>query len=280
MQKTNGKKYFGITSQKPKDRWDKGKGYKKNQYFWRAINKYGWFDGFDHEIITNCLTEPEASEMEIKLIAQYDTTNPQNGYNINPGGQGGKHSEESKKRMRENHADFSGEKHPLYGRGHTQETREKMSQIAKERYKNEAYIRKMSESHKWENLSQEAKLNYKKAAEERGKRYCGVNNPCWGVGDAVVQFDSSYHFLNIFITVRDAQRQTQIDRSSITKCCNNKAKSAGKHPHTDEPLKWKYVYDKIQKDGTIIQGAITLGYITQNQVNEYLNNLKQKGTDT
>ena len=37
------------------------------------------------------------------------------------------HTEEAKKKMSLNHADFSGEKHPKYGTAHSEETRKKMS---------------------------------------------------------------------------------------------------------------------------------------------------------
>ena len=37
--------------------------------------------------------------------------------------------------------------------------------------------------------------------------------------------------------------------------------------------------DCVEQDGVVIQGAITLGYITEEQVHEYLNNLRQKGND-
>ena len=38
----NGKKYFGITCQRPKQRWKNGHGYKNNEHFWNAIKLYGW----------------------------------------------------------------------------------------------------------------------------------------------------------------------------------------------------------------------------------------------
>ena len=69
------------------------------------------------------------------------------------------------------------------------------------------------------------------------------------------------------------------DPSSIIKCCRNKAKTCGAHPMTKEPLHWLYAEDQTQKDGTIIPGAITLGYITEERVQQYLNNLKQKEND-
>lgn len=83
--KTNGKKYVGITSkQKPEYRWAKGEGYKTQFVFYRAIQKYGW-DGFEHEILFENLSENEAKNKEIELIQQFNSKIP-NGYNVTDGG--------------------------------------------------------------------------------------------------------------------------------------------------------------------------------------------------
>lgn len=99
--KMNNKKYIGITSKSPEERWRNGLGYWNNKYFYRAIKKYGWDDGFKHEIASANLTEEEACNLEISLIAKFDTTNPQKGYNSDLGGSCGKHSEEIRKKMSE-----------------------------------------------------------------------------------------------------------------------------------------------------------------------------------
>ena len=64
--KINDKVYIGITSRDAKDRWGvNGSGYGEQQIaFKNAIDKYGW-DGFEHIIIAENLTQQEASEMEI-----------------------------------------------------------------------------------------------------------------------------------------------------------------------------------------------------------------------
>lgn len=96
--KTNGKMYVGQTSQKPEYRWDNGKRYCHNQYFYRAIQKYGW-DGFDHDVIASGLTKDEADHFEELLIKELNTTSRDNGYNIMFGGNNHKHSEETKQKM-------------------------------------------------------------------------------------------------------------------------------------------------------------------------------------
>ena len=84
--KTNGKKYIGITSKDPKIRWNKGLGYKKGQYFGKIIEIYGW-DNFEHEILFQTLSKEEAQEKEIELIKLYKTNNPKFGYNRSKGGE-------------------------------------------------------------------------------------------------------------------------------------------------------------------------------------------------
>ena len=83
----SGKMYFGITSRKPKQRWNNGNGYRENSYFWNAIKKYGWAN-FEHTILASELSEKDACDMEVKLIAQHHTNNPLYGYNLSRGGEG------------------------------------------------------------------------------------------------------------------------------------------------------------------------------------------------
>ena len=53
-------------------------------------------------------------------------------------------------------------------------------------------------------------------------------------------------------------------------CCLNKRLTAGGY-------RWKYLYDQTKKDGTMIQGAISLGLITE----EYaLKMLKEQNSKT
>lgn len=82
----NGKVYIGITSKEPSKRWNGGYGYLKNEYFWRSIQKYGWNEGFKHEILFHSLTEEEACQKEIELIKYYNSTDSRYGYNHDPGG--------------------------------------------------------------------------------------------------------------------------------------------------------------------------------------------------
>ncbi len=84
----SGKKYIGVTCQKPEYRWlSDGSGYKGQPVMWLAIQKYG-FENFKHEILEDGLTEAEAKAREIALIAESRTMERELGYNRTTGGDG------------------------------------------------------------------------------------------------------------------------------------------------------------------------------------------------
>lgn len=117
--KINGKRYVGQTCQNPNRRWQNGFGYlnktKKGDYmqpaFARAILKHGW-DNFNHEVVFSNLTQNEANKCEQLLIEKFDTTNPNKGYNLTNGGGNAYKSDETKKKMSENHANVFGANNP------------------------------------------------------------------------------------------------------------------------------------------------------------------------
>lgn len=79
----NGKKYVGITRQKPKERWgSNGNGYKK-QPVYKAIQLYGW-NNIIYDIVCENISKEFAQTKEKELIQKYDSIN--NGYNVSPGG--------------------------------------------------------------------------------------------------------------------------------------------------------------------------------------------------
>lgn len=69
----NEKKYVGITQQAEKERWSNGNGYRENKKFYKDIQKYGWNDGFSHEIIKENISYKEARTLEKFYILKYDS---------------------------------------------------------------------------------------------------------------------------------------------------------------------------------------------------------------
>lgn len=95
------KVYIGITCDKPEKRWGKnGSGYYSNKHFKNAIFKYGW-ENFKHEIVATDLTIDEASEEEKRLVALYNASDPNYGYNGTEGGEIGFPSEETREKLRQ-----------------------------------------------------------------------------------------------------------------------------------------------------------------------------------
>lgn len=154
----NDKKYVGITSQKPEKRWNHGNGYRDTTYIGRAIKKYGW-ENFSHEILYENISAKEAQDYEVELIEKYKTLDSKFGYNIQPGGNlsnlGVKMSEENRQKLSERtkgennyfyknpptkeHIEYLvslskeriGDKHPMYGKHHSEESKRKMSDAHK-----------------------------------------------------------------------------------------------------------------------------------------------------
>ena len=81
---SNGKIYIGITNMSVNRRWrNNGEGY-KGQFVYRAIKKYGW-ENVKHEVLFENLTQQEAEQKEIELIAFYKSNQIEFGYNLAKG---------------------------------------------------------------------------------------------------------------------------------------------------------------------------------------------------
>lgn len=216
--KENGKMYVGITSCTPELRWKKGFGYSDRLPIGRAFRKYGW-DGFTHEIIAENLPEDVAKDLEIKLIAVWQTQNPEYGYNICAGGDGvsGWHpSEETKRKIGAAHKGKFGEANPNFGHKWTEEMREK----ARNRVVSEETRRKQSECAK------------KKTGEKNsffGKHHSDETKQIISCiqSKSVSQFSKDMTLINTFSSVRKAAESTGIHKTSISNCCRGKAKTAG-----------------------------------------------------
>lgn len=140
----SGKVYIGITSKPVEKRWLNGRGYRRNEHFWNAIQKYGW-DNIEHTVLASGLSKEEASEVEKMYISLFRSHEIKHGYNLTEGGETGivhtmesRHklsesrkgqrynigvpfTEERKRHLSENHADVSGEKNPNWGKKWTPE---------------------------------------------------------------------------------------------------------------------------------------------------------------
>lgn len=291
--KVNGKKYFGITSKSVEERWKKGNGYDKTHtYFYKAIQKYGW-DGFDHEIIADHLTEQEAKEKEIELILFYKTNcrrynNPTYGYNCTDGGDGTSGhivTEETRKKISEavlNNYRTTGRKPWNYGlpmpseqkeqmrQAHlgkplSEEHRQKLSDVKKgkrpsnfDMLRSEEVLKKNAEARRGSVRSKETKNKISVAT--KGKN-TGVDNP---------RFHPVYciELDELFWGAKEAKNKYGFNSGNVGSCCRGERNYTGRHPKTNIKLHWIYATEAIEKK-----------YITQQQLDEYIQFVKQKGND-
>lgn len=209
--KINHKKYIGMTGIDPEKRWKNGKDYKNCIAFNRAINKYGW-DGFDHLVLFSGLTREEACAKEIELIAQYQTTNQEFGYNICAGGGGMvgfHHSQETKRILSEK---FSGPNNPNYGKPLSEKQLEILLRANLGSKHTEEHKRKIGDSLRGRHYSTDKQ---KKAARDNSRR--------------PVERDDGV----VFETIKEAAMSVGVCGSAITNSIKRHQRS-GKHY-------WKYV---------------------------------------
>lgn len=77
----DGKVYIGQTKNNPNYRWNSGKGYSKRKSFYDAILLYGW-DNIQHEVLEVVATKQQAIEKERYYIKEFNSGNPEYGYNV------------------------------------------------------------------------------------------------------------------------------------------------------------------------------------------------------
>lgn len=277
----NDKAYIGVTNQNPEDRWGKnGNGYAEDQpVIHNAIQKYGW-NNFEHIIFADNLTSTEAYCMEVQLIALFQTNccrhrHPERGYNCTDGGEGvlgtsiteetrKKMSLKAKERLKDptNHPMYGVHRYgidgPHYGKMHSNESKQKMSESRKGKCCGEdnpmygkchsdEVRRIMSEHH----------------ADFRGEKHprFGRTETYIGIHNGKSRHVYCVEFNQIFVTITEAYKVVGVQNISL--CCRGIRKSAGKCPNTQQPLHWLYVEDAIKQ-----------GYITQERLDNYLNTLK------
>lgn len=227
--KENDMVYIGITCREnPSDRWGiNGVNYKYNEHFSRAIIKYSW-DNFLHEVLFDGLTKEEAEELEMNLIAEYNSTNDKFGYNKANGGSSiGKHTEETKniiskkaKKRFENP-----ENNPMYGKHHSDDAKRKISEKAIGRKVSDEAKRKLSIANAGENNCMYGKTHTKEAREKISK----------ALSHAVRCIETGV----VYPSEIEAKRQTGVDNTMIHRYLKGKAGYAGKLSDGTK-LHWEY----------------------------------------
>ena len=193
----NGKKYFGITKD-ISSRW----GHEGSRYigssckaFSDAIKKYGW-GAFSHEILHSNISKEEACALEKKYISEFKTNicryGDAHGYNMTDGGEGVSGG-----------YDKNGTNNPFFGKHHTQQTKERLSEILAGQRSG------VSSSNYGTSIPNEQRRAISKSLKEHySKNECSHKRPVYCVTDDI-WFDS----------VKDASEYYSISCSLISGCC-------------------------------------------------------------
>ena len=202
----NSKVYIGITRCKVKDRWKNGLGY-EYQVFGRAVRKYGW-ENITHEVLYENLTEDEAKRLEQELIKEFDSKNPEHGYNRTDGGDGVKGCE------------------------YTEEVLDKMRQHANRMWANPETREKLLK-----HLKEVSKNNIGRKRSEKS-----IRTTVERLSIKVDQYDRDGNLIQTFDSLMDAARSVNKDcNSAIVACCKGKKKSyCG--------FIWKYHGDELTEE--------------------------------
>lgn len=256
----NGKVYIGITCHQDniiRRFGQNGEGYKTQRKFYRAIQKYGW-DNFKHEILEKDLTSlDDANEREQYYIELFDSHH--NGYNSTDGGDGTLGREYSDEERKLRSEKMSGENNHMYGkrgelspnygvkfseehkrkiaeanigRVHSNEAKQKLSDLAKERYKDKENHPMFGKKHHQESINNMVLHR---------RSYKGQDNPNYGKhcvsSRKVVQLSKNLEFISSYNSILEASKNTGIDNSGISKVCKGKAKTCGGYI-------WRYADEK------------------------------------
>jgi len=143
----SGKVYIGRTNdfnrRMIEHKFNSEKRYKEKYDYalYKAIRKYGW-NNFEKNILFETSDLEVLKKVEEEFILAYDAV--KRGYNNIYGSDGGdvyKDNPERLQRMKKiNSEKFSGEKNPMYGKTHSDETLKKLQQKAKGRFSLDWYI--------------------------------------------------------------------------------------------------------------------------------------------
>lgn len=273
----NGKKYLG--QKKFSDGWESYIG--SGLLFKQAVGKYGK-ENFKRIIVQFCYSEEELNDVEYKLSVDLNVVKSDDWYNLVYGGESGSGwsppdywREKRSKYMKEKWKDKdyytymcsvnSGEKHPLYGEPVSDEVREKISSSLKGKYIGENspnYGKKRSEEMK-QHLRD---INTGKHVGELNHMY---GRHMFGVESGNHKPLYCPELNEIFWGGKGAEEKYGVNRKAISRACIGKTKHAGKNSESGVRLSWLYAEDAIKQ-----------GYITQEDLDNYLNSLKNRECDS
>ena len=219
----NGKRYIGVTMQRPDLRWGANGGNYKNPYMANAIKKYGW-KNIAHEIVAENLTEEQASQMEKDLIRKYRSYDRKNGYNISLGGIENKVcSDETKEKLRKANI----------GKVMSEEAKRKIGNFNRGRHPTKNTLQHMREAQKKNFRNGNNAMHSPESRAKAAEKLKGRKQPKHVIQKAN---EAKYRPVKdmqtgiIYPSIKAACQKTGLNRSTIIRHCNGKFKKS----------KWQY----------------------------------------
>lgn len=162
------------------------------------------------EIIeSNIYSHEMACEREIYWISEYKKL----GYDLTNATTGGKTNTTINDETRLKMSLSQKERYKTYKLVLSDETKKRISESTKRRMQDIKEIEKLKISNK--------KYEDSKTVEQKERDILIQDNKI------VIKYDKDMNYICEYLSIRDANRKTNIDRSNISKCCKNKVKSAG-----------------------------------------------------
>lgn len=194
--KINNKKYIGQTSKELMIRHNQHIKSKRNDYFHKAIRKYG-IENFTLEVL-HIADKYSLDLLEIFYIEYFNLTNKKYGYNCKTGGSNGKHTDSTKQSMSD------------YAKNRPYEHNKKISDSMKGE----------KNPHKGVPISDDNKQKMADGRRNSEKRKQMFNTK-------VIQYDKNMNIIKIWDSISQVNRDLGIDISCISKVCQGKRKTAG-----------------------------------------------------
>lgn len=135
----------------------------------------------------------------------------------------------------EQHKWQTGENHPMYGKHHTEDTKEKIRNARKGSYLTDETKEKLSKANSGSNNPFYGKKHTEESRKKMSESLRGINSPNT---KRVIQFDKQGNFIQIWDYIKQAAEALGINNCSIGACCRGSRKTAG-------GFKWEYADEEM-----------------------------------